>query len=64
MTTVAVEAERLAQQAAWLRIKQAATALQPLQSTSGAIEDAVAHPYGDGHAAERVAEVLAERLHA
>ena len=57
MTTVAVEAERLAQQAAWLRIKQAATALQPLQSTSGAIEDAVAHPTAREHVAAIVSGI-------
>ena len=49
MTIVApVRAATLAQHPAWLRIKDAATALQPLQSQNGAIEDPSHHQ--DAHA--------------
>ena len=44
MTTVAeIEVSELTQNPAWLRIKTAATELQPLQSANGAVEDEAQH---------------------
>ena len=44
MTTVAeIEVSQLAQSPAWLRVKAAASALQPLQAANGSIDDPEAH---------------------
>ena len=44
MTTVAeIEVSRLAQSPAWLRVKAAASALQPLQAANGSIENPETH---------------------
>jgi len=42
-TAAATEVSELTRNPAWLRIKQAATDLQPLQAANGAIEDEAAH---------------------
>lgn len=50
MTTVAlIDASTLAQHPAWLAIKEAATALQPMQSQNGSIEDAANHAAARSH---------------
>jgi hypothetical protein len=52
MTMTQATAADLRQHPAWLRIKAAATALQPLQSKSGAIDDAAHHESARAHVAE------------
>ncbi len=52
MTMTQATAADLRQHPAWLRIKAAATALQPLQSKNGSIEDAAHHDAARGHVAE------------
>ncbi len=52
MTMTPATAADLRQHPAWLRIKAAATALQPLQSKNGSIEDAAHHDAARGHVAE------------
>ncbi|MGY3127262.1 hypothetical protein ACVWW9_000761 [Agrococcus sp. UYP33] len=54
MTMTQATAADLRQHPAWLRIKAAATALQPMQSKSGAIEDAADHDAARGHVADLV----------
>ncbi|MET4099029.1 hypothetical protein ABIB37_001266 [Agrococcus sp. UYP10] len=54
MTMTQATAADLRQHPAWLRIKAAATALQPMQSKSGAIEDAADHDAARGHVADVV----------
>ena len=49
-----VGADTLAQHPAWLRIKDAATALQPLQSQKGAIDDPARHASARDHVAALV----------
>ncbi len=49
MTMTQATAADLRQHPAWLRIKQAATALQPMQSKNGSIEDAADHDAARGH---------------
>ncbi|WP_413318119.1 DUF6421 family protein [Agrococcus sp. 1P02AA] len=49
MTMTQATAADLRQHPAWLSIKAAATALQPLQSKSGAIDDAAHHEAARGH---------------
>lgn len=50
MTTVAaIDAATLASHPAWLRIKDAATALQPLQAQNGSIEDPPQHEAARAH---------------
>lgn len=51
MTMTQATAADLRQHPAWLRIKAAATALQPLQSKSGAIDDAAHHESARAHVA-------------
>lgn len=52
MTMTQATAADLRQHPAWLRIKAAATALQPLQSKNGSIEDPAHHDAARGHVAE------------
>ena len=52
MTMTQATAADLRQHPAWLRIKAAATALQPLQSKNGSIEDAAHHDAARAHVAE------------
>ncbi|ROR65301.1 DUF6421 family protein [Agrococcus jenensis] len=54
MTMTQATAADLRQHPAWLRIKAAATALQPMQSKSGAIEDAADHDAARGHVTDLV----------
>lgn len=52
MTMTQATAADLRQHPAWLRIKQAAMALQPMQSKNGAIEDAANHDAARTHVTE------------
>ena len=54
MTMTQATAADLRQHPAWLRIKAAATALQPMQSKSGAIEDGADHDAARGRVADLV----------
>ena len=60
MTTVAeITVPELTTHPAWLRVKAAATALQPLQASNGAIDDPTEHDRANGLVAELV-EGIAE----
>ncbi|MFT4108486.1 DUF6421 family protein [Propionicimonas sp.] len=52
MTTVTIDTRTLTQHPAWLKVKQAATALASLQSPHGAIDDAAYHADARAHVAE------------
>lgn len=57
MTTVASDTSTLTQHPAWLKVKQAATALASLESPNGAIDDAAYHADARNHVADLTAGV-------